>query len=169
MKQTLLTFALVFFGIGTAAFADDRPVLHGPHNVNGTLGFAPGGVTVSAGYEYLMDGSLGVGGYVRMFPKETGPRNAAPGILVLGVGAGHHFYKKNWDLSFTPSLGIINIDAIAGDDVTTLGPGLGIGLAYQLTGVWAVGFENTRYWVWFNSDYAGELRDDMSVKVRATF
>lgn len=168
MKMTLLVLALMIGGMNTA-FADDRPSLHGPHNVGGTLGFAPGGMTFSAFYEYLIDGSWGPNGYIRKFPKEKGPKNAAPGILAIGAGAGHHFYKKNWDLSFTPGLAILNIDAVVGDDVTTLGPSLGIGLVYQLTSIWAVGFENTRYWVWFNSDYAGELRDDMSVKVRASF
>jgi hypothetical protein len=168
MKHLLLAAAMIF---ATAAYAaDDRPSLSGPHNVSGTLGFAPGGVTISGAYEYMMDASWGVGGYLRMFPKEDSLPNPDEGLMIVGATLGHHFYKKNWDLSFTPGFALINIDAIGGrDDVTTFGPSLGIGLLYQLTGTWAVGFENTRYWVWFDSDWAGELRDDMSFKVRATF
>lgn len=168
MKHLLLGLILMCSSASFAAM-DERPAPHGPHNAWGTGGFNLGGFTLGAGYEYSLDPAFGVGGYIREFPKDT--KRGADGLVIVGAGAGYHFFKKSWDLAFTPGFAIVSIDSASAlkDDTTTFGPSLGIGLMCQLTSIWAVGFENTRYWVWFSNDYQGELRDDMSIKVRASF
>lgn len=170
MKVFICTLALL---ISTASFAqtEDRPGTRGPHNAAVTAGVNRGGLTLGGEYEYMLPSALGVGAHVREFPKDTGPVNATDGYLIVGVSASHHFYKKTWDLSFSPGFDIINIDAVNSKpgSTTTAGPDLAIGLLCQVNSSVAIGFENTRYWVWFDKNYAGVLRDDLSFKVRATF
>ena len=170
MKYFPLVAALL---ISITAFAqnEERMAPRGPHNVSVTGGFNRGGVTLGAEYEYMMDNAFGVGGHIRQFSKDSDATRAADGVFIAGVSAGHHFYKKTWDLSFTPGFDIISIDAVNSKpgSVTTVGPDLAIGLVCQVNSSVAVGFVNTHYWVWFDKNYAGSLRDDLSIKVRATF
>lgn len=170
MKQILLVGALLI-SIATVAQAEERMSSNGPHSVSGTMGFNTGGFTLSGEYEYMMDSSFGVGAYIREFPKDTDVKHSSNGYLMVGGNVDAHFYKKNWDLSFAPGFAVIKIDSSSAlkDDTTTMGPSLSVGLLWQLTPAFAVGFENARYWVWFSSDYAGQLRDDMSIKGRFSF
>ncbi len=119
----------------------------------------------------MMDASSGIGGHVRMYNKEDSGTNRANGYLILGASMGYHFYKKNWDLSFSPSLNMINIDAVGTnpDDASVLGPGLTIGLLCNVTRSFAIGFDNSKYWAWFDDDYAGLNIDDFAVKARLSF
>jgi hypothetical protein len=169
MKKLVLVVTVLFSALAFAA-TDEHSSPNGPHNVAATLGFGQGAVSISGAYEYMFDPSMGGGGYLRIFPKQTsGAMN--DGLTILGANLGFHFYKKNWDLSFAPGLAIINIDSANPkvDDVTTLGPSLSVGILYQNNNIWAVGFDNSHYYAWFNSDHRGQIADDLSVKVRATF
>jgi hypothetical protein len=173
MKQFLL--ASVFF-LSTAAFAqmDGSGRRAGPHNIAADASFNAGGFALGGEYEYMYDDSTGIGGFFHMFPKDTSDKRPVNGLFVIGAEMGHHFYKKNWDLNFAPGLAILNIQQAlksppAPGDTTTLGPSLKISLLNQLTSAFALGFEFSNYYCWFNTDYSGFVRTDLAVKGRFTF
>lgn len=145
------------------------------HNFSVLMSMARGGVSLGAAYEYMFDGATGVGGHIRTFPKETGNSsgNNGPGFMVFGAQMGHHFYKKRWDLAFTPSFNIISIDShqTRPDDTTTMGPGMSISLLWQLTDRIALGFDYANYWIWLEDDWASTNHaiSDMAVKLKAGF
>ncbi len=143
------------------------------HNFSVLGSMNRGGFAIGAGYEYMFDGATGVGGHIRTFPKETGNTagNNTNGYMIIGAQLAHHFYKKRWDLAFTPSFNIISIDSRTAtpDDTTTMGPGMSISLLWQLTDRLALGFDYTNYWVWLEDDYAGLVISDMAVKFKAGF
>ena len=166
-----LTLVLALLALPAMAQSEDRGARGGPHNASAVLSFAQGGLSFGAGYEYMAQDSIGIGGHFRWFNKEDGPRNASNGYMIIGASAAHHFYKKNWDLSFAPSFNLINIDNASAtqDDGTTLGPGLSLSLLCALTDNVAMGFDWSNYWVWFDSDFAGKRIDDLGVKLRMSF
>lgn len=167
MKRLLLGLLLV--GGFAHAQLDDAAGRGGLHNVNLKAGFTAGGFALGAGYEYLFDQATGIGGEFRTYQKNDD--RGSDGVMVVGATLGHHFYKKSWDLSFTPSFNLISIDraSAASEDVSSMGPGLSIGLTWQMNQRVAVGFDNSRYWIWFDEDARGLVMDDMSVKVKASF
>lgn len=168
--QRLVLCLFLFGSMAATAQMDDRSAKGGPHNVSVVGGFNTGGFTFGAQYEFMHQDSSGIGAHLRWFNKEDSGPNQSHGLFIVGAGAGHHFYKKSWDLAFTPSLNILNIDSSgATDDSTTFGPGLSISLVCQITSAVAVGFDYSNYWVWFDDDYAGHLIDDMAVKLRMSF
>lgn len=153
------------------AQADDRAGRVNPNSTSALLGYNAGGFNFGATFEHMMDSASGIGGQLRIFNKEDSGTNQTNGYLIFGGTFGYHFYKKNWDLSFTPSMNFINIDAATTnpDDATAIGPGLSIALLCNLTDNFALGFDNSRYWVWFNDDYAGLRIDDLAIKGRFSF
>jgi hypothetical protein len=169
MKSLLIVLALM----GTTALAqsEDRSAKSGPHSVSALVSFPRGGFSLGGGYEYMLQDSMGVEGHFRFFAKEDDPPNRSDGMVIIGAGASHHFYKKSWDLSFTPSFNVINIDSATpgGDDTTALGPGLSVSLLTQVSANVALGFDWGNYWVWFDDDYAGKRVDDLAFKLRLSF
>lgn len=170
MKRLLFLMILLNSQLAIAQ-NDDRSAKGSTHNVSAVLGYNAGGFNFGAGYEHMMDNSVGIGGHVRIFNKEDSGTNTTNGFMIIGGSMGYHFYKKNWDLSFTPSINMINIDSIVArpDDASAIGPGLSFGLVTQLTPNFALGFDNSRYWVWFDDDYAGGVIDDFAIKARMNF
>jgi hypothetical protein len=170
MKRLLCLLILM---TSTSAFAqsDERSAKAATHNVSALLGHNAGGFNFGVSYEHMMDNSVGFGGHVRLFNKEDSGTNQVNGYMIIGGAMGYHFYKKNWDLSFSPSVNMINIDSVSAnpDDASVIGPGLTISLVSQLTPNFAIGFDNSRYWVWFDDDYAGLAIDDFAVKARMSF
>lgn len=164
-----LIFILITLSSVSVSAQSDEAARSSKHNGYATLGINSGGLTFGAGYENMIDVGTGLTGGVRWFSKDD--KRPANGLFIFGGGVAHHFYKKHWDLAFTPSMNVINIDTAsrAQDDVTTLGPGLSISLLWQASPRIAIGFDNTRYWVWFDDDYSGTLIDDLSVRMRASF
>jgi len=169
MKRLLLILTLL--GSLNAAAQDDRSAKGGPHNLSAVASFATGGFNFGAAYEYLYQDSVGMGAHFRWFNKDDDANNSNDGLLIVGAGMGHHFYKKSWDLAFTPSLNIINIDSArrGGDDATVIGPGLSVSLICQMFENVALGFDWANYWAWFDDDYAGKRVDDLGIKVRMNF
>ncbi len=170
MMKRLVGICVSLFCVNVSAqSARESAVSPSTHSVFGNLGLNRGGVTMGVGYEHMLDAATGIGGHLRWFAKDDGTTNPSNGLLILGGFAGHHFYKKSWDLSFGPSFNIINIESVrAGtDDETTLG--LSISLLWAVNSNVSIGFDNARYWVWFNDDYAGQIVDDLSFRVRAGF
>jgi len=151
------------------------------HNFSGLLSMTEGGISLGAAYEYMYDGSTGVGAHIRTWPKNeatTGANaevNPSHGFMVFGASLGHHFFKGKWDLAFTPSFNILSIDSQSTanpprpDDATTMGPGLSISLLWSLTERISAGFDYSNYWVWFEDDYKGLRISDMALKVKAGF
>lgn len=168
MKNLMLALVLC---VAANAQADDRSGKSGPHSVSAVASFPKGGFSLGGAYEYMMQDSLGIVGHFRFFAKEDDPGNRSDGMVIIGAGASHHFYKKSWDLSFTPSFNIINIDsaAVGGDDKMALGPGLTIAFLTQVSANVAIGFDWANYWVWFDDDYAGKKVDDLAIKLRLSF
>lgn len=167
--KSLLIFVLL--GSVNVFAQEDRSAKLGPHAVSAVASFPQGGFSIGAAYEYSLEDSMGVVGHFRLFSKEDAPKNPGHGLMVAGIGAAHHFYKKSWDLAFTPSINMINIDNVSktGDDATAFGPGLSVSLLCQMTDRIAAGFEWANYWVWFNEDFAGKRVDDLGLKVRMNF
>ena len=170
MKHLLLA-ALCSFSLAVHAQGDDRTAKSSPHNVNVNGGFNYGGFTFGVGYEHMYDSSTGIGGHLRIFNKDDDALIGMPGLTIIGATLGHHFYKRAWDLAFTPSFNLINIDAArAGqEDVTTFGPGMSISLVWAMTDRASFGFDFTNYWVWFDDDWKGTSIDDLSAKLRLSF
>lgn len=169
----LLTSSLVIFSAAwsVGASAQEFTAKASPHNVFLDLSVNRGGLGVGAGYEYMLDPAAGlaIGGQVRGFSKDAHSR--ANGLMILGATGGFHFFKKAWDLAFTPSVNLISIDSYqqTPGDATTLGPGLGISLTTQLTERFAIGFAFNNYYVWFNNDYRGILINDLALRGRFSF
>lgn len=168
MRRFFLLALMSFSALGFAQ-TDERTAKANKHNGSGVVGFGTGGPSFGLAYEYMFDQSAGLGGHLRIFSKDDDSPGVNNGYTIVGGALHHHFYKRSWDLSFSPSLNIINIDALNGDDKTAFGPGLGISLMTQLTDMISVGFDNARYWVWLNEDYGGMVIDDFALKVRASF
>lgn len=166
----LLMILTMLTSLNAAADMAD-PSKAGANSVSATLSFGWPSAIIGAQYEHMIKDSLTIGAHLRLFPKNTSASNSRNGYMVIGATAGHHFYKKEWDLSFTPSLNIINIDAASatGKDVTTLAPGLSLGILYQFTNSIAAGFDYSHYHVWFDSNYAGASLDDLALRGRFSF
>lgn len=184
MKHLLLAALIGFAGFANAQMSSGSSFSSGSssgsapeakaaaHNFSVLFSMNRGGAALGANYEYMYDGATGVGAHIRTFPKETGTvRNQGPGYMIFGAQLGHHFYKKRWDLAFTPSFNFISIDSHVArpDDTTTMGPGMSISLTWQLTDRIAAGFDYSNYWVWFSDDWAGLNMSDMALKVKASF
>ncbi len=163
--------ALLFCASLNAAAQVDDASKAGANSASATIAFNTGGLVLGLGYEHIIKDSFGVGANLRWYNKEDGPKNPANGLFIVGASASHHFYKKNWDLSFAPSFNIINIDSYtaARKDSTTFGPGISIGLLCQVAPNIGVGFDWSNYWAWFDKDYAGKIADDLGVKARLSF
>jgi hypothetical protein len=164
MKRILL--AVLFFS-GSAFAAVNKQ-----NNVFGDLSFSSGGVHFGGGYEYIYNGSEGIGGHLQMFQKKSkDSKTVAPGYLVIGAMTGFHFYKGDWDFALTPSMNIINVDVEEKDpgDKTTLGPGISISLTTALNDKVAIGFDYQNYYIWFGDDYRGPAITDLSFRLKVGF
>lgn len=146
------------------------------HNFSVLISMARGGAALGAAYEYMYEGSTGIGAHIRTFAKETSGDviEQGPGLMIVGAQLGHHFFKKRWDLAFTPSFNLISIDShVSGpnnpEDATTFGPGMSISLLWQITDRISAGFDYNNYWVWLDSDWAGHRISDMAFKLRVGF
>jgi len=140
------------------------------HSVYGAVGFTAGGVALGADYEYNSSRSFGIGGYVRMYQKDDENPGQSSGLTTFGGFIRPHFTKKDWDLYVSPGLGIMSIDAVGtGDDSTTLGASLAIGLLYDINGKASIGAESMSHHVWFEEDYRGQILEDLMVKFRMAF
>ena len=174
MKRVIFA-AVLFLSTGLAhAQLEDRTAKASPHNFSLNLAPSAGGISLGFAYEYMYDASTGVGAHIRTFSKEDSGPNTSNGYMIVGAGLGHHFFKRSWDLSFTPSFNILSIDSINPnnrDDSTTMGPGLSIALVWAFTDRFAVGFDYQNYWVWFDEDWNGPQNEisDLSIKLRASF
>ncbi len=128
-----------------------------------------GGFALGAAYEHLFENSTGLVGHFRMFQKDDD--KGANGYMIFGGGLSHHFYKKKWDLAFTPSFNVISIDSVTTTpgDSTTMGPGLSIALLWTLTPKFSLGFDYNTYWVWFDEDYVGNVINDFAIKFKVAF
>lgn len=169
MKTTWLTaLALVSALLSSTVMAQTHTQ---SSNVLGYLGMARGGVTFGAGYEYLYNGSQGLGGQIHMYQKDSGTKHNSNGYLVVGGFTGFHFFKGDWDFSLAPGVNIINIDSTSTTtkSATTLGPSLQISLTTQLNQKVAIGFDYANYYVWFGDDYRGDVLSDLNFKVKVTF
>lgn len=168
MKRILFVTLLCLSFSATAQF-DEKVAKAAKHSGSFLVGFGAGGTAFGFAYEFMPDQSLGFDGHLRVFPKDNQGANQSQGLMVLGGSMVHHFYKRSWDLAFSPSFNIINIDATNGNDQTTFGPGLSISLMTQLTDQISVGFDNSRYWIWFDDDFRGSALDDFAIRIRSSF
>ena len=171
MKRILVLAIWLSCASVSNAQTDERTAKSSPHNIYALASFGLGGFSFGAAYEFMSDNSAGLGGHIRVVNKENGPINASNGYTIIGAQMGHHFYKKSWDLAFTPSANIINIDSVSlnPDDTSAFGPGLSISLLCSLTENFSLGFDNARYWVWFEEDYQGLVIDEFAIKGRFSF
>lgn len=168
MKSLIVVIAL-FGSLNVMAQTDSAK--GGLHNASAVLSFPRGGVSFGIGYEYMAQDSMGYEAHLRMFNRNTEVGKTSDGMMIVGVGAGHHFYKKSWDLAFTPSFNFINITSAAtnGKDATVVGPGLSVSLLTQVTTSIAIGIDWSNYWAWFDDVYAGKRIDDLALKARFSF
>lgn len=173
MKCILFASLLIWSGLA-AAQMDVRSAKASTHNFSLLGSMAQGGFSLGANYEYMMDSSAGIVGHIRSFSKKTATTSSPSsfsGLNVVGVGLGHHFFKGKWDLAFTPTFNILQIDSLTANpgDVTTMGPGMSVSLLWVITERFGAGFDWSNYWVWFDEDYRGLRISDMAVKLRASF
>jgi hypothetical protein len=167
----LLIGLMIFASTGAFAQMSD-PSKAPPNNISATLSFAAPSPVFGIAFEHMMKDSMGLGAGLKMWQKEEGSK-ARDGFLVVGVNAGYHFYKKDWDLSFTPSLNIMNIKGSVGShntkDATSLAPGVSFGILCQVAPNFGVGFDWSAYQAWFDSTYAGTMIQDIAVRGRFHF
>lgn len=169
MKRLL--FLVTLLGSLNASAQTDASAKAGANSVSALASFSQGGFNFGAAFEHLYTDSMGIDGHIRIFNRDSKAPGTSDGLLIVGVGAAHHFYKKSWDLALTPSLNIINVDPASSsvDDKTTFGPGMTISLLCQWTPHLAFGVDWANYWVWFDSDFAGKRVDDLAVKAQYSF
>ena len=164
---------LAIFSLTTClahAQIEERTAKASHHNGAVTLGFGSGGTSFGLGYEYMYDQSAGVGGHMRIYQKDDTSPGTSNGLTIAGASMSHHFYKRSWDLSLSPSFNIINIDSVRPNgSKSTMGPGLSISIMTQITDMISIGFDNSRFWVWFNDEYRGLAIDDFAFRLRASF
>jgi hypothetical protein len=167
-----LLIGLIIFA-STGAFAQmSDPAKAPPNNISATLSFANPSPVFGIAFEHMMKDSMGLGAGIKMWQKDSDASNPRNGYLIVGANAGYHFYKKDWDLSFTPSLNILNISAArtGGKDATTLAPGVSFGILCQVAPNFAVGFDWSAYQAWFDKTYAGVTTiQDIAVRGRFHF
>lgn len=179
MKRILIATVLCWSGFATAQLTSSSGSgggggKSGAHNFSVLGGMSTGGFRLGGAYEYMYDGSTGIGGHIHNFSKKT-PTTSSPtaanGYMIIGAGLGHHFFKGKWDLAFTPSFNIIMIDSyqVRPDDTTTMGPGMSLSLVWGLTDRIGMGFDVSQYWVWFNEDFRGQIISDFALKLKASF
>lgn len=165
----LLIGLMIFASTGAFAQMSD-PAKAPPNNISATLSFAAPSPVFGLAFEHMMKDSMGLGAALKLWQKETGSK-ARDGYLIVGANAGYHFYKKEWDLSFTPSLNIMNINPAAANQksVTTLAPGVSFGILCQVAPTFGIGFDWSAYQAWFDSTYAGRMIQDIAVRGRFNF
>ncbi len=168
LSKTLISLLMVFGAFTASAQGYGSPM----HAIYGGLGFWTGGMVLGVDYEYLGKQDFGLGGYLRMYEQDEDRQS--PGVTTIGFFIRPHFNKKSWDFYVSPGFGIIKIDDYDsnrnnGDDATTLGPSMALGLMYDLGGAISIGVESMSYWVWFEDDYRGQILEDFAMKLRVNF
>ncbi|MGE4131289.1 MAG: hypothetical protein AB7F86_06600 [Bdellovibrionales bacterium] len=192
MKRIVLSAIFAFSGVamaqmdagGSSSSGSGFSSRSNVHNFSIVASKNYGGFSLGAAYEYMYEAATGIGGHIRSFSKEgsysgsgSGKLTARhEGLMIFGAMLGHHFFKKHWDLAFTPSFNIISIDSHYGtpsstipDDATTMGPGLSISLLWSITNSVGLGFDYSNYWVWFDDDWPGLRISDMGIKFKVAF
>ncbi|MBX3022366.1 MAG: hypothetical protein KF799_11895 [Bdellovibrionales bacterium] len=137
------------------------------------VGFAQGGFKFGGAYDYIYNGSQGIGGQFHYYTKKEPATGTAgkTGFMIAGAHTSYHFYKGDWDFSLAPSFNIVNIDNVGtnAEDKTGFGPGLSIGLTQAINDRVAIGFALNNYWVWFGEEIRGHQIDDLNFRVKVGF
>lgn len=170
LKKIVFNAALVLAAaalLQSPASQAQVPPVHS-HSVAVNAAMASGGFSLGGEYEYMLDRMTGVGGYARFFTKDDD--HSKPGGFVIGGQARVHYPLGRYDIFASPGVAIISVDGSGTKgDATTLGPSLNFGILYQLNDRFALGFDDSKYWVWFDKDWRGLLIDELAVHLRATF
>ena len=159
--------------ITSAPAASAAPVYESTTTMLNNIGVAisfPNSPAIGIDYERRVQSALGIGGYFKFYAKDDSATKPHNGFLALGAQASAHYDSGPWDLFISPGFGIVAVDAVGtSKNKTTFGPRLATGVLYQLTPMFALGFEHSFYYAWFDKDIGGELTTDLAVKGRFTF
>lgn len=168
MRQFLAAALISMVTISSGAFAASTvESSKGPvKNVLGYLGVSRGGVTIGGGFEFLADGSQGMGGQLHYYQKNDTTEHGTPGFLILGGFTSYHFYKSTWDFALSPGFNIMQVNAVGkADDETDLGPSIQISLTQALNDKFAIGFDFATYYFW-TGDARGLPLTDLDIKFK---
>jgi hypothetical protein len=148
------------------------------HEIGVDLSVNPG-LALGADYQYRgFEEHIGVGGYFHFWNKKD---DAAPnnwnnraGFFAIGGMVALHYTMDKWDAYMAPGFGIINISkwqtgANTPSDGFAMGPRNGFGFTYNFNPTIGLGFEESTYWVWTNTDYNGPVINDWAIRLRLCF
>jgi hypothetical protein len=155
----LLTLIAAAMLVSTTAMAQ-------ANHVRGILGFSSGEMNIGADYE-SRKGNVGVGGYFLFSgdDEDTGKNE----IMALGAMAAVHLIDNSpVDIYIAPGFGIAMIEepGPGGDDETTFGPIMKVGVEYAINEKAYLGLQHMFVYNWMSDD----VSDSASfLNVAATF
>ncbi len=123
-------------------------------SLRGLLGFSGGVVNIGADYEAKQDNTFGFGGY---FFLQTDEENSVSEVMAIGAFAPVHLLNHSKvDLYIAPGFGILMIDEgnPNGDDATTVGPSLKIGVDCRISRNLKAGIQYMNYYNWLSDKVA---------------
>ncbi len=146
MKSILIATVLLFT---TAAMSAED----GNH-VRGILGFSSGEINIGADYENRND-NLGYGGYFLFSgdDEDTGKNS----IFAIGAMAAVHFLNTSKvDVYVAPGFGVAKVEepGAGGDDETTFGPIMKVGVEYAINDKATVGLQHLFIYNWMSDEVA---------------
>ena len=136
------------------------------NHVRGILGFSSGEVNIGLDYE-SRKGNLGLGGYLYLSGDDV--NTAKNEILAIGaMGAIHLVDSSPFDVYIAPGFGIAMIEepGAGGDDETTFGPIMKVGVEYAINEKAYIGLQHLFIYNWMSD----EVDDSYSfLNLAATF
>ena len=139
-----MSIILSAFFLISSAYADDSQSY-----LQGVVGFDAGAVNIGFDYESRSESeTAGYGGYFLF----SGDSDSSLQVMSFGAMAKIHFFEnRKFDLSFAPGLGISLVE-VGGDDETTVGPIVKLGLLYKFSNKVAFGGEIFSAYNWLNDE-----------------
>lgn len=131
------------------------------------IGSSQGGFALGVDYEHAYDKTYGLGGYMKVYPKDRD--RGVPSLFTFGAQVRPHFQRGPWDFYLAPGVGLNFISGNTTDE-TVLGPMVSLGVTYQTNlDYLSIGFEANQIFGWFSSTYRGLLVQDLLVRGRFAF
>lgn len=110
------------------------------------LGVSPGGTIIGLDFISKAPATEDIGGYLRLVPKDED--EGQTGFTALGGYIRPTFSDDNFEFYAFAGAGIIQVDPVAGDTETVIGPTLGLGVNYVTQDLLRIGLEHGTYTSW---------------------
>lgn len=160
MKKNIIFTIAMFFAIATAS-VNANAQYGGDKSLRALLGFTSGAIHLGADFEVRQSSLMGMGGYFFFQTDEYDPGSVTVyEVLALGAFAPVHLLNDSKvDAYIAPGFGIAMVDNPApnGDDETTFGPTVKIGVDLKMSPTMKFGLQHFIVTNWLSDDAAGEI------------